>query len=244
MTTTEIQRFSRYQIQSRRNDLVLSRVMFQTIILRLGIAKNHSWRIETDTNGKPYAVSDASKASYHVNTSDTTGMIIWAFSSHGPLGCDVELIDDDKNDVAAQCFSPDELAEYRALTAVDKQRRFYELWTLKEAVLKADGRGMAIPLSSFQFRLDPNQESSQPVLEVTDRQHGPAPHPWQFQSFRVQDRHQVAIAVATSHNVTFQCHNLYLTDYSSSFSQPWRFTLAPSEHNKGLNLEFGSYGPF
>jgi phosphopantetheinyl transferase (holo-ACP synthase) len=141
-------------------------------------------------------------------------------------------------------FTPVELAGYRALASVDKQRRFYELWTLKEAILKADGRGLAIPLTSFQFHLDREQGGSQPYFEVTDTEHGPAPGPWQFQCYRLQNRHQVAVAIATSHDVAFQCHNIHLSEYDSDFAQPWRFTLASNENQEGPDLEFGVYSPY
>jgi phosphopantetheinyl transferase len=104
LTATEMERFNRYRIQSRRNDLILSRVMFQTIISRLGLTMNRPWWIETESNGKPYAMSAAGRASYHVNTSDTSGMIIWAISHHGPLGCDAEFISEDRDDVPVRCL--------------------------------------------------------------------------------------------------------------------------------------------
>jgi 4'-phosphopantetheinyl transferase len=41
----------------------------------------------------------------------------------------------------------------RALPSADQLDRFYALWTLKEAYIKARGLGLAIPLHTFHFEL-------------------------------------------------------------------------------------------
>lgn len=46
-------------------------------------------------------------------------------------------------------FSPPEMQWI--LSAPDPQVRFFDAWTMKEAVMKADGRGMRIPLHSIRL---------------------------------------------------------------------------------------------
>lgn len=226
LSPSELERFDRYQVQRRRNDLVLSRVLFQVILKLLGLGRDGSFGLDVDANGKPHLTSRAGTSSLHLNTSDTTGMITWAFSRHGPLGCDVERIGADKDEIAESHFAPPELADYRSLAGADKTRRFYEVWTLKEAVLKADGRGLGIPLDSFSFRFaDPGAESPS-AFEILDSRAGPAPGPWRFHGFRPGADHQAAVAVLTPVSVIFRNHLLHLGRFDRGFANAWEFEMA------------------
>lgn len=68
--------------------------------------------------------------------------------SEEPVGADLERIREADLSVA-RLFSPPE-REYIG----ENRRRFFEIWTKKEAFMKCDGRGLRIPLSSFCV-LDP-----------------------------------------------------------------------------------------
>ncbi len=243
LMTRELERFDRYAVQHRRNDLVLSRILLTVILDRLGLASSGPWMIEPDGNGKPHAVSPDGPAPFHLSTSDTAGLIAWAISLHGPLGCDAELIREDKDEIAARHFAPAEVAGYRALGGIAKRHRFYEIWTLKEAVMKADGRGLAIPLDSFLFRFDASPSGPGPALEVARPEPGPEPGPWRFLSYRPLPSHQMAVAVLTPAPVAFDCHLLRLAACDADLDLPWRFVFATDPDRKGGATEFGSYDP-
>ena len=53
--------------------------------------------------------------------------------------------------IANRYFSKDELEALKALPAAEQLLRFYDLWTLKEAYIKARGVGLSIALRSFSF---------------------------------------------------------------------------------------------
>lgn len=221
LTSSEVERFSRYRVQNRRNDLLLSRVFFQALLRKLGIPSDESLWIEPDSLGKPFAVSKNGPAAFHVNTSDTAGMILWAFSRTDVLGCDVELMGKDREAIAQRSFAPLEVAGYQALNGKEKKHRFYEIWTMKEAILKADGRGLAIPLNSFYFRFD----QSQPVFHLVDKEKGPQPGPWQTLSFRPDESHQIGVAVFSPLPVEFHCYHFQLGDSGGNWAHPWSFRM-------------------
>ncbi|MGA2569835.1 MAG: 4'-phosphopantetheinyl transferase superfamily protein [Terracidiphilus sp.] len=54
-------------------------------------------------------------------------------------------------EIAVRVFSPAELAQYEALTGVEKLERALSLWTLKEAYAKARGLGLSLPLEKISF---------------------------------------------------------------------------------------------
>jgi len=95
--------------------------------------------------GKPFLEGDP----LHFNLSDTKDAVLVAFSRQ-PIGADIETINrhTDHAAVANHYFTP---AEVRSIaTAVDAKRRFLELWTRKEAVLKACGVGLMDDLHSLE----------------------------------------------------------------------------------------------
>lgn len=91
--------------------------------------------------GKP-AVAGADDL--HVNVSHTDGLAVLALTRAAPVGVDVERVRDDVNalDLARRYFAPAEADGIAALPQADRALAFLRLWTRKEAVLKASGRGL------------------------------------------------------------------------------------------------------
>ena len=56
-------------------------------------------------------------------------------------------------DLAERFFGEAEVRALRGLAPEKQAGRFLELWTLKEAYLKASGRGISVPLRGFEFQL-------------------------------------------------------------------------------------------
>ena len=72
------------------------------------------------------------------------------------VGVDIERADrvSDIMDIATRHFSSDESETLLALPGPQQRRCFFELWTLKEAYLKARGAGLSVPLDCIAFQLD------------------------------------------------------------------------------------------
>ncbi len=71
------------------------------------------------------------------------------------VGVDVEFIARPVpfEDIADGNFAPSELAILATLEGPHRLRRYFELWTLKEAYLTAHGVGMAFPLDRVAFMI-------------------------------------------------------------------------------------------
>lgn len=113
--------------------------------------------------------------------SHTRSLVAVAVGRGLALGVDVEPIDRVAavTDIAARYFAPAEAALVRG----EGRRAFLRLWTLKEAYLKATGEGLARPLRSFAFTLDP--------LRVDD---GITGRCWRFAELRPAEGHFLALA--------------------------------------------------
>lgn len=84
------------------------------------------------------------------NISHAGNYVICAFSTIGRIGIDIEKVDIiDVNDFHSQ-WNEEEWNEI--ITSKNIYRQFYTFWTIKEAVVKADGRGLSIPFENIKIK--------------------------------------------------------------------------------------------
>lgn len=97
-------------------------------------------------HGKPYVEGHG----LHFNLSDTKDAVIVALQQDVPLGADLETLErnTDHANVARHYFASGEVQDIEASN--DPKRRFLELWTRKEAVLKASGVGIMEDLRALR----------------------------------------------------------------------------------------------
>ena len=90
--------------------------------------------------GKPYLTGGGRQFSL----AHSGGYALLAVSD-GEIGADIEAPGVCRDDAARRAFTADELEWMRA----DPDKRFFELWTAKESLVKLDGRGLSLGLQSF-----------------------------------------------------------------------------------------------
>ena len=91
------------------------------------------------------------------NVTHSRGMVLIALSRAAVVGIDVEYLDTsvECTDVARTTFHPDDVARMeQAITDPERLKQFYRCWTRREAVGKADGRGLLTPLHATLFDED------------------------------------------------------------------------------------------
>jgi 4'-phosphopantetheinyl transferase len=106
-------------------------------------------RFEAGRWGKPRLAGIADAPAFSLSHSGAVGLVAVA-DGPTPIGVDVEAIRPVERPIADLVAAPEERAFLDA--APDEAawtRRFVRLWTLKEAVVKALGTGLALPLPSF-----------------------------------------------------------------------------------------------
>ncbi|HEX5278233.1 MAG TPA: 4'-phosphopantetheinyl transferase superfamily protein [Fluviicoccus sp.] len=87
------------------------------------------------------------------SVSHTQGMVACAWSTAGPCGVDLEKADRpvQAEKVIRRYFSAEEQAWLATLPERERKARFLDLWTRKEAVIKALGVGIAGHLAAIVF---------------------------------------------------------------------------------------------
>jgi len=153
-----------------------------------GATAPEAWTFATGAHGKPYVVPGEGP---RFNLSHCDGLVACAVSRRTELGIDVETMDRKAAlDLAKGYFAPTEEAWLQSLDPAAQHQGFFQLWTLKEAFIKATGLGLAQPLDAFSFRFDP--------LGIAFRD--PAlgdPAAWHFAQCAVGAQHQLALAWRT-----------------------------------------------
>jgi 4'-phosphopantetheinyl transferase len=163
----------------------------RTVLSRYADVPPEAWRFVTNEYGRPEIDAPVGARWLKFNLSHTGGLIGLIVAREREVGVDVE--DRDRRGrllaVADRYFSPAEVEALRALPENEQLDRFFLYWTLKESYIKARGKGLAIPLSQFSFRVDGDIEIAfDPRLDDD-------PESWQFTVMSLGRRHALAAGV-------------------------------------------------
>ena len=113
-------------------------------------------KFDKGAEGKPFLCGE-SKPSPIFNLSHSGNLAMLAIARSGDLGVDIEeqRKTDDLDSLAESVFAPSEYAAYQCLPEHQRVDAFFKCWTRKEAVIKADGRGLGMKLDSFVVPVEP-----------------------------------------------------------------------------------------
>ena len=106
------------------------------------------WR---DVHGRPHL--DPAHAGLDANWSHSGELLLVALARGARVGADIEFLRPRPNamTLARRFFTPFEAEQLAALPHDEAETRFVRLWCAKEAVLKANGRGIAFGLERLEF---------------------------------------------------------------------------------------------
>lgn len=116
------------------------------------------WQLGRSTEGRPCVLGPVPAPVF--NLSHTDDMLVLAFAASGEPGVDVEALDRrlDARALAQRFFSDAEYWALQSLPLAQQRDRFLRLWTLKEACVKANGKGLARALRDFEFGFGANAD--------------------------------------------------------------------------------------
>ncbi len=115
-----------------------------------------AWRFQTTLAGKPEVVQ---RPDLYFNLTHCDGLVACAVTWDMPLGLDAESLDREvPRELIAHHFAPAEVAALSDCPPEELAEGFFSRWTLKEAWVKATGRGLSQSLRAASFELgDPPQ---------------------------------------------------------------------------------------
>ena len=136
-------RFERDRIRFVARRLLLRRVLSDYVGVAPGMI-----HYRTSPMGRP-ELEPACGVSFSASHSD--GLATIAVARGRLVGVDVERVRpiEDALDLGLRFYSPGEYEHLRTTTEAGRSRAFLELWTQKEAYVKAIGAGMSMPFNEF-----------------------------------------------------------------------------------------------
>ncbi len=111
---------------------------------------------ESGAFGKPRLAGEP-RCAFSLSHSDELALI--ALADAGDIGVDLERVRalPDLDALAQQCLTAGERQELGALPLADRERAFLQLWTRKEACLKAIGTGLSVEPAAFAVGWQANE---------------------------------------------------------------------------------------
>lgn len=188
LDASEQMRAERFRAVSDRDAFIAAHALLRTTLSDFtGVERPAAWRFQTGEHGKPSLDSTQAPTDLHFSLSHTRGLVACAVGQPYALGIDAEAWRDPAPiELAARYFAPDEVRLIGESAPSERAATFYRLWTLKESYLKATGQGLATPLDSFAFSLDPL------AIAVGAPDSGDA---WHFAEIQTSPVHSLALAV-------------------------------------------------
>jgi 4'-phosphopantetheinyl transferase len=152
LSPDEREHTSRFRFERDRRRFVACRGAVRALIGSLTGSHPSAICFEYGPSGKP-ELDGALAGALAFNVSHSEDVAFCAVAPNGPIGVDGERLRDlpDLDSIAAHFFSPLERAFIRDAAVVVRVNRFFYLWTLKEAWLKAKGEGLSGPLTEFEI---------------------------------------------------------------------------------------------
>jgi 4'-phosphopantetheinyl transferase len=183
----ERDRASRFHFRHDYCSYVAAHALARCLLSSVVGGAPQEWRFTAGAHGKPEPVA---AGPFRLNLSHTRGLAVAALTAVDDIGVDAEWLNRQPpaHDLAQRYFAPSECAALEAAGPADAGIEFLRFWTLKEAYVKAVGKGLSLPLQSLAFMLDP------PSVSFMDGQ-ADDPAQWQFHQFNPTPDHVVALAL-------------------------------------------------
>ena len=201
---TERRRHAAFHIEKPRTEYALSHAILRLALSEYASVSPQDWRFVAGPWGKPEIVSPALQTPLWFNLAHTNGFTACAVGRDRDLGVDVENVNRTTSyqDLARRFFAPQEYEYLENLPLGLQREAFFRIWTLKEAYIKAEGKGLSIPLNSFHFRFLASGEA-----ELAFPTSGPSnPGEWCFFEYQPTLTHRVAVAAKNAAPAALQVH--------------------------------------
>jgi 4'-phosphopantetheinyl transferase len=191
LSESERSAYEAFRFERHRHLYLASHVLTRIALgERCGIAPE-AVRFEKGRWGKPRM---ALSGGPEFNLSHTKGMAMVAVGSSLPIGVDVETRDQRPERsmvaIARRFFAASECERIEAMPPDEAEVAALELWTLKEALMKAVGMGFHLSPRAFEIEVNPDVPARLKSISLA----GESPGDWVFVRLPMQ-AHQASLAI-------------------------------------------------
>lgn len=153
----EVERSARFHFDRHRNHYIAAHGGLREVIARyLSLAPNNL-EFDHGPRGKPFLAGSVNSSGLQFNLAHSEAFALLAISPQARVGVDVEHVRTlpDAEELVARFFSSREASQFRALSHHQRDEAFFNLWTRKEAWLKATGEGIGHLLAEVEVSFLP-----------------------------------------------------------------------------------------
>lgn len=184
----------RFHFDKHRHQYLITRAMVRSVLsLYANEISPENWEFTKNEYGKPSISNKSLRIPLRFNISHTDKLVILAIKLDQEVGVDVEYLPRVRNmvDIASHFFSISETKDLHGLPIEKQANRIFDLWTLKEAYVKACGMGLSIPLDHFSYSF-----SQQGKISIDfEAERNDHPEYWQFWQVHPNNTHKISMAV-------------------------------------------------
>lgn len=192
LSEEEKARAARFTFPIHRQRFIAARSILRILLSRYLSRPPQDILFSYTPYGKPYLAENST--GLYFNLSHTQDYALYAISREEKIGVDIEHIKTDRaiEKIAARFFSAYENAQLNQITADKKEAAFFQLWTCKEAFIKAIGEGLSFPLHDFDIALDKETPS---ICQIKGDKS--AASAWSILSISTHAQYAAALAIKT-----------------------------------------------
>lgn len=141
----------RYKNKQAQKNALIARASCRLVVSQYNNIATLSQQFYRDKHGKPHLLDN--QLNLQFNLSHNADAVVIAVSINDPVGCDIESAQRrvSIDTISKRYFAPIEHQQLQDMSEADKQVHFFKIWTLKEAFVKATGRGISLGLETFFF---------------------------------------------------------------------------------------------
>jgi 4'-phosphopantetheinyl transferase len=144
LSPPEAERAKSFRFERDRDRYIVEHGILRSLLGDYVGVEPKALAVLSGAHGKPYlsGVDGPDLPQFSLSSSD--GHAAFAFSRSAGIGVDIEKIRDivEMESIALRHFTPNEKELVLGGTMEQRERRFYRVWTRKEAILKAHGIGL------------------------------------------------------------------------------------------------------
>ena len=206
LSIDELSRAKKYKFAYLQDKFIINRGFLRLILAKYLSIKAKDIELAYNHKGKPFLVpSNQSKINF--NLSHKNKYTIYAVSNND-LGIDLEAIKSDieVENIAKRFFTNHEYNDICCLQKEEKLEYFFQLWTAKEAYLKAIGEGLSGGLNSINLQRKNNETKWNIEIANLSPEENKM---WQISTFKLMNNYWASLAIKVPHDLKIK---YYLVD--------------------------------
>ena len=155
----EQERARRFHFPVHRDRFIAGRGLLRRLLGSYLCVKPEAVQFGYGPNGKPMLAGHPESRPLSFNVAHAEDLLLIAVVTNGSIGVDVEKVRElsDSEDLVRRFFSSNECSQFLKLSAAQKAAAFFNLWTRKEAWLKATGEGITHLLNQVEVSFLPGE---------------------------------------------------------------------------------------